>query len=93
VSYSVTIIRNSDGERATISHDGDWDEGAEFIWSEGNYSCDCNRAIFFARERDEPDPWPPCECGKVPAECKCQHPPCGDTLFSVILPTELSCQA
>lgn len=24
-----------------------------FIWQEGNYSCDCNRALFFARANDE----------------------------------------
>ena len=22
---------------------------SEFIWNEGNYSCDCNRGLFFAR--------------------------------------------
>ena len=25
----------------------------EFIWSEGNYSCDCNRCLFFRRVKDE----------------------------------------
>jgi len=27
--------------------DNSTDEGIEFIWTEGNYSCDCNRYIFF----------------------------------------------
>ena len=24
-----------------------------FIWEEGNYSCDCNRHLFFKRAKDE----------------------------------------
>ena len=24
-----------------------WDGGYEYMWTDGNYSCDCNRAIFF----------------------------------------------
>jgi hypothetical protein len=31
-------------------------------WSGGNYSCDCNRALFFARAKGEPDP--DFECGE-----------------------------
>jgi hypothetical protein len=28
----------------------DWEgEFDDFIWSEGNYSCDCNRSLFFQR--------------------------------------------
>lgn len=32
------------------------EEGLEFMWSEGNYGCDCNRAIFFARAGGESPP-------------------------------------
>lgn len=32
-------------------------EGREgFMWAEGNYSCDCNRAAFFAQAADEDEP-------------------------------------
>jgi hypothetical protein len=24
-------------------------DGLDFMWSEGNYACDCNRALFWAR--------------------------------------------
>lgn len=27
-----------------------------FIWEEGNYSCDCNRYLFFARGKGRDDP-------------------------------------
>lgn len=40
---------------------------SDYIWSEGNYSCDCNRALFFARAGNEPDAesWdPPCGEGR-----------------------------
>lgn len=50
------IRRNSDG--LTRLYPTDF-YGA-FIWDEGNYSCDCNRAIFFTAETDEDDDM---ECG------------------------------
>lgn len=31
--------------------------GADFMFREGNYSCDCNRALFFARAIGEAEPW------------------------------------
>lgn len=27
-----------------------------YLWSEGNYSCDCNRGMFFAHAAGEQDP-------------------------------------
>lgn len=33
----------------------------DFIWSDGNFACDCNRALFFARACGEDDPYQ--ECG------------------------------
>lgn len=37
------------------------DRESDYIWTEGNYACDCNRALFFARAHNEPDP--DVECG------------------------------
>lgn len=37
---------------------GYWNEEGfvDYIWSEGNYSCDCNRKLFFERAQgNEPD--------------------------------------
>lgn len=35
-----------------------------FIWDEGNYSCDCNRSLFFARAASEDEPDEPCGSGQ-----------------------------
>lgn|SRR5687768_1587123 len=45
-SVNVEIRRNSDGvvRRYVDEH---W--LSDFIWSEGNYACDCNRHLFFER--------------------------------------------
>jgi len=32
----------------------------ESMWTDGNYSCDCNRAAFIAQLRGEDDPDAPC---------------------------------
>lgn len=34
----------------------DLEAGIAYQWSDGNYSCDCNRGLFFARARGLPDP-------------------------------------
>jgi hypothetical protein len=41
-------------------------ESVKFMFSEGNYACDCNRAIFLARARQEAEPEEP-ECGESAA--------------------------
>jgi hypothetical protein len=43
---------------------------SEFIWEEGNYSCACNRRLFFARAGNEDDP---------------EEHPCGDGPYAVQL--------
>ena len=40
-----------------------------YMWTEGNYSCDCNRALFHARFRDVPEP---------------EDPPCGEGRFKLL---------
>ena len=50
---SVTIRRIADGVEAHYEQNHESPdletayEGDEFMWNEGNYSCDCNRHIFF----------------------------------------------
>jgi hypothetical protein len=36
------------------------DEGIEFIWTEGNYACDCNRSLFIQRYCNPEFPELPC---------------------------------
>lgn len=44
------------------------DHVSTFMWEDGNYSCDCNRYLFFQREKDE--------------EMEEDYP-CGDSAYSV----------
>ena len=53
--YAVTLKKTSTGEiRKHIAPDENWFD-AEFMWTDGNYSCDCNRALYFARAAGEDD--------------------------------------
>jgi len=46
MSVKAFITDTKTGE--TREYDaGEVHEAIEFLWNEGNYSCDCNRAIFF----------------------------------------------
>lgn len=67
------IRRNEDGvtRRYPIEWEPstDGDEGvSEYMWGEGNYACDCNRAMFFAEAGGEDEP---------------EDAPCGEDAFSV----------
>ena len=48
MNYRVLLRKNSTGEVREIDG-GEWHEASEFLWTEGNFSCDCNRAILFER--------------------------------------------
>lgn len=57
------LRRTSDGvvRDYVCSIDHDVEDGLLiYMWTEGNYSCDCNRALFFARAADEDDLDVPC---------------------------------
>ncbi len=56
----INIKNNKTGEiRKFVEKDGDWDHRLEWFWTEGNYGCDCNRALMFARanNEDETEAW------------------------------------
>lgn len=60
---TAQIKRNVDGvvrDYATTWDSGNEFEADKYLWAEGNYACDCNRALFFARAAGEPDPVRPC---------------------------------
>ena len=71
MKFTNIIIRDSTtGEHRAYTesfHEDDTDT-LEFLWGEGNYACDCNRALFFARAGGKPDP---------------KNRPCGDTRYQV----------
>lgn len=47
-------------------------DGQHFLWTEGNFGCDCNRGLFFARAVGAPD------------ESPLWNVPCGETRFVVV---------
>lgn len=53
MSYVATIKRVSDGVCIDVPMDLEWDHvdgHSEFWWEEGNYACDCNRAMEYGDE-------------------------------------------
>ncbi|MCJ2131390.1 hypothetical protein [Methylobacterium sp. E-045] len=52
--YDVTITKRETGESRSYTHPSEWTDN--YIWCEGNYACDCNRAQFFAECVGEDDP-------------------------------------
>lgn len=68
--YCVVLRHNPSGETIRIEEDGHDSsmDVLEFLWEEGNYSCDCNRHLFWERAhgREPPDEPPfPCDDGVV----------------------------
>jgi hypothetical protein len=51
VSYTVAITDTTTGETRERTYDdlGEWDEGSEYWWTDGNFGCDCNRKLEFGR--------------------------------------------
>ncbi len=45
--YDVHIVHNESGVTRTYRHEYEWEPNHGFLWGEGNYSCDCNRRLFF----------------------------------------------
>lgn len=73
IEIDITLRRLADGVERVVKYGtfvhGDTIEDAldstAFMWLEGNYSCDCNRYLFFQRvERDPEEPDRPCSASK-----------------------------
>jgi hypothetical protein len=47
VGYTVHIKDRTTGEIRNHVSDGNFEEGPRYGWSDGNFSCDCNRANTF----------------------------------------------
>lgn len=54
----VCIRKVETGEVRCFADTGWFKDGefSDFIWDEGNYSCDCNRLLLFVRAAGEPEP-------------------------------------
>ncbi len=71
VNVLVHIRKNDTGEVRIYKDDLYLDEDGlpnTFMWQDGNYACDCNRRLFFARVNGEDEDWESC---------------CSDTEYSV----------
>lgn len=65
----VYLLDTTTGERRVyeswqIEPDADGYGGCEFMFKEGNYSCDCNRELFFKRAGGEDPDVGSVECGE-----------------------------
>lgn len=60
--YFVTMKEEASGKVVQLKFDHDWEDGSDFYWCEGNYSCDCNREFEF-REASGLDRFPEKESG------------------------------
>lgn len=61
----VEITQVATGEMRVHESTGWWENGRfePYIWSEGNFSCDCNRRLFFERAAAGDDWDGPAPCG------------------------------
>jgi len=76
----IHLRRNVDGVIRLIEETGHWErrdtlyedeqeDCHEFIWTDGNYACDCNRYLFFQRAAGEAE-----DAGRI----------CGDGAYSIV---------
>ena len=74
MSYDIQITDTATGETRSYTDPYLDEHGHEpnglYIWEEGNYSCNCNRSLFFARAVGTP-------------EDEIAEPECGDKRFTV----------
>lgn len=57
----IEVRKNETGEVRRYRddlYDPSPESASEFLWTEGNYACDCNRAKFFAQAGAEMEPNP-----------------------------------
>jgi hypothetical protein len=71
---SVEANLEYEGVRYTIPYDSYPDDypthAIYYMWTDGNYGCDCNRLLFIEREHGI----------AVPEDPETGFPPCGDTV-------------
>lgn len=63
-SYIVEIVNNETRERIQMESVYPDEETFLFMWQEGNYSCDCNRGLFFDRANGKEKEFNEYTCGE-----------------------------
>lgn len=85
VSIHVNICKQSDGVTRVYKTDGLLDDDGEhlhtYIWEEGNYSCDCNRYLFYQRAHGEEERDEDCTCGDGGYVVWIVNPATGDIVY------------
>lgn len=82
----VQIRRNATGEVRTQREWQTYDPAEEgdtpsdYIWSEGNYGCDCNRHLFFHRAAGV-EPEEDCPCGDEEYSLNVINPKDGSVMY------------
>lgn len=52
--YSVNIKNNSTSEVRKVDFNLPWNnDSSHFLWTQGNYSCDCNKHLFFSNSEED----------------------------------------
>lgn len=62
--YTVRLRENATGEIREVRQLGRWEDWCHFMWTDGNYGCDCNRFLLFARAGGEDPSWNAGQCGE-----------------------------
>lgn len=79
VNLRIEIRRNEDGQLAEQVWRGKlW--SSDCIWSEGNFSCDCNRELFFCRALNMNEP-EEIECGDSRYAVRISNDVTGEVLY------------
>jgi len=95
MNLKIEIRRNQDGVVAADVWNGqEWTEASDFLWSDGNYSCDCNREHFFLRAmgQDEDDD-SATACGDERFSARISNADTGDVLYDEFSESDKSDQA
>lgn len=45
--YTVYLRSKETGEERGVEMEGPWDDVAQYLWTDGNLGCDCNRQLQF----------------------------------------------
>lgn len=62
--WNITIQHNPTKKIIQFPYEYGNGEDSVFIWEEGNYACDCNRALFFYRAQNLSEKEIDCGTGK-----------------------------
>jgi hypothetical protein len=60
---SVTVFIRREDTKEVRKYVDEYPWQGDYMWADGNYSCDCNRYLFFERAAGNCPEWDGGECG------------------------------